>query len=620
MLSFLNLPVKVIGLLESNISPREIAAGVCLGMFLGFIPLNGPMAVVLAVCFFIFKVNRVSTLLTLPLFKLAYFAGLSSLLERFGSYLLIDTQLLTGFWRHLTAFPVVAYFGFNNTLVAGGIVASALLSVPVFFAAKIISGNAQRAYAGKVKDSKISRAISGLKLVHTVDNLNIRKGLTGYVKKKLFWRKKAKTAPTGILKRVNIAGLGIIIAALIVLQLGVGLIISPLAGSLIVNYINKTGVAKISAEKINIWPLTLSFTLKGLKIFDPKDTGHRIAKADITGIRISPIALLSRRIVFSSVKLDGAQINLEGYPDGTFNVQGFNRQKEGAAAKSISPDEAWRFVSKNKDWFGKLQNYLMNRFSKQAQEKRKTAKAAGKSERSITQLPRGKEVNFKYNTYIFEIRDMDLSNALINIRAANGQAIEVAYANIRLGQLGFDPHNGTRLGLFSLRGTVRNQGLESGSVNILFSQSENNARLDLNLKDADLDALRFVYQDSLPVNVESGLLTLSSRTDIEGNVIDSRNEVSLNRHKLSAKDTAQLAFGIVPVTMIIDALNNMQPASLNFSVTGTVENPEFGGFQESLMELVKPYISSYKDKAIDQGIKTLQGILGKKLFNKSEEQ
>ncbi|MCX5679835.1 MAG: DUF2062 domain-containing protein, partial [Candidatus Omnitrophica bacterium] len=81
MFGFLNIPGKVIGILESNISPREIAAGVCLGIFLGLIPLNGPMALLLAVFFFVFKINRAATLLTLPLFKSIYLLGMSSVAD-----------------------------------------------------------------------------------------------------------------------------------------------------------------------------------------------------------------------------------------------------------------------------------------------------------------------------------------------------------------------------------------------------------------------------------------------------------------------------------------------------------------------------------------------------------
>ena len=54
MLGLLNIPAKFISIVEGNISPREIALGGCLGAFLDFIPLNGPMAFLLAIFFFSF--------------------------------------------------------------------------------------------------------------------------------------------------------------------------------------------------------------------------------------------------------------------------------------------------------------------------------------------------------------------------------------------------------------------------------------------------------------------------------------------------------------------------------------------------------------------------------------
>jgi len=59
-----------------------VARGVCLGLFLGFIPLNGPMALLLFIFFFLFNINRSSTAVTLPLFKLLYVLGASNLADR----------------------------------------------------------------------------------------------------------------------------------------------------------------------------------------------------------------------------------------------------------------------------------------------------------------------------------------------------------------------------------------------------------------------------------------------------------------------------------------------------------------------------------------------------------
>ncbi len=163
MLSFIDIPARIVTLLEFNTSPKEVAAGVCLGMFLGFTPLNGPMALLLFVFFFIFKLNRLSTAITLPLFKLFYLLGISNLADKVGGYLLIDTNVLNNFWSLVTRLPVLALLDLNNTLIAGGLAISIVLCVPVFFIAraayiKFIEPNIQ-----KIQNSKIAKRITSYK-------------------------------------------------------------------------------------------------------------------------------------------------------------------------------------------------------------------------------------------------------------------------------------------------------------------------------------------------------------------------------------------------------------------------------------------------------------------------
>lgn len=168
MLSFINLPAKIIGFLEANVSARETAAGVSLGMFLGFVPLNGPMAFALTVFFFVFKFNRLSALLTLPLFKLVYALGASSLADKIGAYLLIDAGYLDNFWRWFTNLPVIAFLDFNNTLVTGGIALSLVLLLPVYLIAKRITVTFKNTYTEKMKNSKFAKSIKSIKFVHKV--------------------------------------------------------------------------------------------------------------------------------------------------------------------------------------------------------------------------------------------------------------------------------------------------------------------------------------------------------------------------------------------------------------------------------------------------------------------
>jgi uncharacterized protein (TIGR03546 family) len=170
MFSFVNIPARILSILQLNISPAEVAGGVCLGMFLGFIPLNGPMALLLFIFFFLFKINRFSTLITLPLFKLLYLLGVSSLTERIGGYLLLDVNFLTGFWEWTTSLPVLAWVGLNNTLVAGGLVFSIILCLPVYLLVKLIYAKFIAHHLNKIQGSKLVKRITRYKFVNKVIN------------------------------------------------------------------------------------------------------------------------------------------------------------------------------------------------------------------------------------------------------------------------------------------------------------------------------------------------------------------------------------------------------------------------------------------------------------------
>ncbi len=168
MFSFINLPARILSILQINISPAEVAGGVCLAMFLGFIPLNGPMALLLLIFFFLFKINRFSTVITLPLFKLLYLLGVSSLIERIGGYLLLDADFLTGFWTGITNLPLLALVDLNNTLVAGGLALSIVLYLPVYLLARFIYIKLIAPRLNRIQESKLAKRIKNYKFFNKV--------------------------------------------------------------------------------------------------------------------------------------------------------------------------------------------------------------------------------------------------------------------------------------------------------------------------------------------------------------------------------------------------------------------------------------------------------------------
>jgi len=634
MLSFIKLPVTILGLLEANTSPREVAFGVCLGLFLGLIPLNGPMAMLLVLFFFVFKINRISTILVLPFIKGAYCAGLVNFTERLGAYLLMDTNSFSRLWGWILGLPVLALLDLNNTLVAGGLITAAALSAPLYFISKITIMAVRRKYSSALQNSKIAKALTSLKLINKVDtaietdsrvsvtNVNLRQAIVRTVRARLF--KKKTAAPAGLRKRVNIVGIACVMIVVCLAHFGVGYFMSPWLSSSIVDAINRSSGSKIQIERVNLWPFTLSVSLRGVKVFDPDIVGKRIILVKSASFGVSPLALLARRLVVARGRLDGVEVNLEGTPDGGFNIQ--HLSKPGPTAKKEEGVSLWELAQAHKDWAGRIYGLIRKGFSKKASEKiALESREAHKVAPAVEELPRGRRVHFKTgrDRYAFEAKDVAVTDALVTVVADNGETVEISNARMVLGGVAFDKDNGIAINTFVIRGDVRKGGASIGGIELDYHRrirrDIQKVDLDIALKEIDLAAVRFIYEDSLPVAVEQGALDLRSATSIVNGAIDSKNSITLVRHRLSPKNASDMAFGIVPMTTLCDAMNGLEPLLLQFDIGGTVDDPEFRNFQDSLLALVRPHLDALKQKVIEKGADMLRGFLKKQDAGQEEQ-
>lgn len=420
-------------------------------------------------------------------------------------------------------------------------------------------------------------------------------------------------------KLLNIRNIVILVVGLAVLHFGIGLIVSPMASPFVVAAINKTAGTKVSVERVNVWPLTLSFGLKNLKVFDPQKADMLILNVKDASVRLSVLGLLSKRLVVSSLNMNGAEINLEGEPDGTFNIQKLAQQKAAGEAK---PQAGLLEMFKGKkDWFSKIYDLLKKKFSKDALAKKKEkALGAKKITKDVANLPKGRVVHFKTaaGRYLIEVRSLVINDLSVKLKAQDGREIEIDKATLRAGNAGFDPELGSRLGSFSLTGGVMNKGVAAGSLDLRYvttsTRDKEKAEINVNLKGINLDAVRFIYEDSLPVEVAKGTLDLSSKTNIINEALDSKNSLSLSNHELKAKGLIGQQAGFMPIPTICDGLNSMVQANLSFTIFGTVDRPEFSGFMKSLTDLIKPNLKSLAPGKgeVSKAIGSIQSLFGAK--------
>ena len=421
-------------------------------------------------------------------------------------------------------------------------------------------------------------------------------------------------------KYLNIKNIVMVLVILALVHFTVGLLFSPKLGEFIVGKINQHSSAKVYIERVNIWPVTFTTSLKNIKVFDAQNTDQKIAEIKLASIHLSPLGLLSKRLV-SEVKISGANIYLKGEPDGTFNIQKLAQPK--TPGKPVKPMGVAEGAIQKKDWFLKGYDLLKKKFSSDALNKEKVQAAeAKKVTKTVAVLPKGRRVIFKSkDSYLLEIKSLTITGSYLDLKNQDGRSVQVEDARIELGNAAFDPELGFRLGKAEVEGKIKNAGVAAGSLKFVykssFSNGERKAQFNFGLNNVNLNALRFIYENSLPVEIVKGTLDITSETVFEDGTINSVNRLSLANHELKPKGLTE-SFGIsMPMPLLCEAINKINPLRLDFTISGTVEKPQFKDFIHSLMVIVKPDLRSIsqtiKSEVSKKGISgVLEAVSGKK--------
>ncbi|MCK5450555.1 MAG: hypothetical protein KAI70_02170 [Candidatus Omnitrophica bacterium] len=426
------------------------------------------------------------------------------------------------------------------------------------------------------------------------------------------------------MKMINTKGILVLIAILIVIQFGFGLILSPILGKVVVEAINENSAAKINIRKVNIWPLTLSCSLTGLKVFDPDNEKESIAFIKKASVKISSLKLLSKQLVVSKISISGAEIDVKTEPDGSFNVRKLIQPKE--QKEVMSEGGVFDKLKGKKDWFGKIFEMIKSRSSTETVEKKKVERFRAKRvKKEVEKLSKGRRVMFKTlsDDYAFQIRSFIVKNSRIMLSPVTGDGISVEKAFVVISNLGVDPKKGVRFDRFRVKGSLEKENAPAGKFEINYAQAFKKGKQFTNCivkaRNVDLAMTSFIYEDSLPVSFDKGTITIDSKTTMINEELNSENLITL-RDQTVVPGKGKVMVGIIPIQAICEALDQVNPASFKFRITGTLSNPKFEGFQEALMELIKPYLANITERVKEQGVKAIESLLKKETGESSGEE
>ena len=170
MLVILKFIQSLVGTLNSDGTPRQVAAGIALGAVFGLTPLLNLHNLVLFGLALILNVSMGGVFLGWAIFVPVGFA-LDPLFDAIGKTLL-GSGALRGLWTSLYNVPVVPFTNFNNSVVLGSFVFWLVTFVPFYFVWKWAVARYREKVYERLKRWRIFHVITASKLYTTYRSLS----------------------------------------------------------------------------------------------------------------------------------------------------------------------------------------------------------------------------------------------------------------------------------------------------------------------------------------------------------------------------------------------------------------------------------------------------------------
>ena len=158
---------KLIFALNGNIKKGQIAAGIAWGLLLGLIPAGNIFWIALLLVSFFFNHHhglKIAFMFLIMLLKPLFAVAIDLL-----GWEILHIDALQPLFTTMYNMPFVPFTRFNNTLVAGGLIAGIALFIPVYFLLLPLIYLYRNKVSPKIRNSKVVRAIVKFPLIAAID-------------------------------------------------------------------------------------------------------------------------------------------------------------------------------------------------------------------------------------------------------------------------------------------------------------------------------------------------------------------------------------------------------------------------------------------------------------------
>jgi uncharacterized protein (TIGR03546 family) len=144
-------------LLNSDTGQNQIAAGISCGLILGFAPVFSLQTVLVILVLFFFRIQIGAA--TVSAFFFAFAAWLLDPAHDAVGRALLESDSLRPLFTSMYNMPLVPLTRFNNSIVMGSALVSILLSIPVFFLARILITRYRSTIVSRFKGTRYWKAL-----------------------------------------------------------------------------------------------------------------------------------------------------------------------------------------------------------------------------------------------------------------------------------------------------------------------------------------------------------------------------------------------------------------------------------------------------------------------------
>jgi len=568
---FLRIVRNVLSILNSELTPNQVAIGFCLGVFAGLVPWGWNTLFLLTLAFIV-NISFSTTLLAFALFKVLAWVVLP-ISYALGKFILDGWVLLEPLWRVVFQGPLLAWMNLNHYAVFGGYLLALLIAVPSFFIVRSFVIKYRESFFAVIERSRPWKALGQReRLFRLMQWLLMGGGVRFRSPSKRLWLFRYVRKPA--LVAVPLAYLVIYGVIAVLVPFVIDGVIAR-GATLVVG-----GEVSVAHAAANAFSGRL--VLERLSVQNPNRKDENVLEIREIVADLSMLDLASRRVVFEEIAIGEVFMNIRREADGSLNVDDLS---EGV---DLMPYFEWlRRHADKLDWLRLLSKYgevIWRRIVSLLEPEPPPVEA-------------GLLADFKMITPLrptFAIEALRIERVHIRLEdqlKPDGNFPPITAVDVVVEGFVWRPELADEpitLGVQAYFG-----GEEDSFVKFTATFDEHGETpihaFHLEAHKIDLAKWKALYEHTLPVSIVRGTATLMSEITTRGEELSSQNNLIIEG--LVLEGTEKPLFGLDSVTSgsVIEGINAYAekcPIVLGFSVDGTVKSPRFH-WDGALLEIAK---------------------------------